>query len=627
MNEASVHVDHVNTILIVGDDPSNLGALAKTLEAHNCRELFAQNGAIGIERAENDQPDLIFLDVRMPGFDGFETCRRLKENAKTRGIPVILMTATAEQKTIANGFNSGAADYIIKPFTSEEVTARIRTYLLLNSAEKQLKASEIKLDQEIEERQRAETKAKEYKEQLEKCMQDERSLQVELTLDTAMEKLRNPLLNPTKSIADIRKAVLKQARHLTQSTLGYISEIDPANGDNIVHTFPEMMNVSCNFQKPEEKKLRFPREENGRYPGLFGHCLNTRKSFYTNSPKTHSASEGNKQGHFPLERFLSIPVILADEPVGQIALANKKADYTDQDLAAICQLSMLYVFALQRKQWEKELWENRQNKLQEAERMRRALLSIIEDEKLAKAKIKASEVALTESQCRLQSLSSHLLEAQEKNWRRIALELHDELGQSLTVLKLKLREIKKTLTPDSVLSNTKCEDANEYVDHIIDNVRRLSQELCPSYIEDLGLDESIIILTEEFAKHTKLRISMKTQDINDCFDLQERTFIYRIIQESLNNIQKHAHARRVSIKIERKKSHVGIQIVDDGIGFSKEGNKAKNGCNFGLGLTAMAERARMLGGKLQVHSIIGMGTRIEVNVPIDERERGDEFLS
>ena len=280
------------------------------------------------------------------------------------------------------------------------------------------------------------------------------------------------------------------------------------------------------------------------------------------------------------------------------------------------------------KQLESKRWEKEQNKLEEEEgRIRRALLSILEDEKIAKKKIKASEKALKESQRRLQSLSSHLLEAQEKNWRRIALELHDELGQSLTVLKLKIRSIKKFLTSDTILLNTKCDDANTYVDQIIDNVRRLSQELCPSYIEDLGLDESIIILAEEFAKHTQLKISVNTQEINDCFNLQRCTFIYRIIQEALNNIQKHAEACSVSIKIERKKSHVYIQIVDDGIGFNKESTKMENGHKFGLGLTAMAERARMLCGKLRVSSTLGTGTRIEVTLPIGEKHQGDDSPS
>jgi|GEM_PF-4164589 len=620
-----VHVDHVNTILIVADNSKNLGELSKILEAYDCRVLFAHNGAIGIERATYEQPDLIFLDVMMPDFDGFEICRRLKENEKTTEIPVILMMAMPEKEAILNGLVLGAADFITKPFQSKEITNRIRAHVALNEAEKQLKLNPIQLDPEIGKRQQAETQLNRYTEQLEMHMRAERSSQLELALDTAMEKLCNSLLNPTNAIVDIGKAFLTYAKELTQSPEGYVSEIDPASGDNVIHSLPEMMNTSWERQKPEDIKIRFHRGEDGRYPGLLGHCLNTRESFYTNSPGMHPAWKECPQGHLPFERFLSVPVISADEPVGLFALANKKADYTDQDLAAICRLSRLYAYAVQRHQWEKKLREREQNKIEEAERMRRALLSIIEDESIAKKRIKTSEEALKESQRRLQALSFYLLEAQEKKWRRIALELHDELGQSLTVLKLKLRNIKKMLTPGSVPLNARCEDANTYVDHVIDKVRRLSQELCPSCIEDLGLDESIIILAEEFAKHTKLQISIDTQEINDCFNLQGRTFIYRIIQESLNNIQKHAKARRVSIKTEKKKSHVEIQIVDDGIGFNTEGNKGPGEYSFGLGLTAMAERAYMLGGKLEVHSIIDRGTRIEVQIPIDGKARGGDF--
>lgn len=418
-NEASVRAGQGFTILVVGDDPGNLGVLEKILEEHNCRVLFAHNGITGIERAGNDQPDLILMEVMMPGMDGFETCRRLKANEETRDIPLILMTEIDEKEKFVKGFNSGAADYIIKPFLSEEIAARIRAHLFFNSAEKQLELSNIRLAQEIEKRRQAEAGLKKHKEQLEKHIQAERSLQLELTLNKALEKLCNPLLNPTKSIVDIRKAVLKQAKDLTQSIQGYVSEIDPVNGDNIVHAFYEMMNISCNVQKAEERKMRFPRGEDGRYPGLWGHCLNTRKSFYTNSPEGHPASKGCTPGHFPIERFLSAPVMLADEPVGQIALANKKGDYTDQDLAAICRLGELYAFAVQREQWEKALWESEKNKLEEADRMRRALLSILEDETLSKKKIKASlqekEVLLREIHHRVKNnlqIVSSLLQLQ-----------------------------------------------------------------------------------------------------------------------------------------------------------------------------------------------------------------------
>lgn len=259
-------------------------------------------------------------------------------------------------------------------------------------------------------------------------------------------------------------------------------------------------------------------------------------------------------------------------------------------------------------------------KLEDAERMRRALLSILEDERLAKNKIKASEEALKESQSRLQLLSSHLLNIQEKEWRRLAFELHDDLGQSLTVLKLKLRDIKKRQSADSVGLNADCDHLNAYVDHIIDKVRRLSHDLCPSCINDLGLDESINMLAEEFSRHTHLKVTIETEPIGDIFQLQDQTYIYRIVQESLNNIQKHAKARNISIKVERRSSYVDIQIADDGIGFNKKGDGVKGENQFGLGLTAMQERARMMGGTMSVSSTIGSGTQIEVNIPFECRE-------
>ncbi|WP_213181764.1 sensor histidine kinase [Desulfosarcina cetonica] len=240
---------------------------------------------------------------------------------------------------------------------------------------------------------------------------------------------------------------------------------------------------------------------------------------------------------------------------------------------------------------------------------------------------KVAEEKLKESERNLRSLSSHLLDAQEKKWRRIALELHDELGQNLTVLKLQLRSIQKTLPPDQSHLQGKCEGANRYVDQIIENVRRISQELCPTCIEDLGLDESIAMLVEDFALHSKLIVSIETQKIDSLFTLQQRTMIYRIFQEALNNIQKHALARKVWIKIERKKKAVDIQIADDGKGFVRDRNAEENVVKAGLGLTAMEERARMLGGTIEVFSIVGIGCRLAFNIPITAGERNDEFLS
>lgn len=126
------------TILIVDDTPTNLGVMVGHLEAHGYRVLIAQDGDEGLQRAELTHPDVILLDVMMPGPSGFEVCRRLKSRSSTREIPVIFMTSLTETRDIVKGFAAGAVDYVTKPLQAEEVIARIETHLKLRAAQTQL---------------------------------------------------------------------------------------------------------------------------------------------------------------------------------------------------------------------------------------------------------------------------------------------------------------------------------------------------------------------------------------------------------------------------------------------------------------------------------------------------------
>jgi diguanylate cyclase (GGDEF)-like protein/PAS domain S-box-containing protein len=136
---------HGSTILIVDDIPANLAVAVDYLEANQFQVLVAQDGEEGIERAGLVQPDLLLLDVMMPGIDGFETCRRLKANARTREIPVIFMTALADTRDKVAAFAAGAVDYVSKPFQVEELLARIKTHLSLRAAQQQLAAQNLQL--------------------------------------------------------------------------------------------------------------------------------------------------------------------------------------------------------------------------------------------------------------------------------------------------------------------------------------------------------------------------------------------------------------------------------------------------------------------------------------------------
>jgi diguanylate cyclase (GGDEF)-like protein len=143
-------------ILIIDDTPANLGLVVEYLEDHGFQVMVAQDGEEGVKRAQFVQPDIILLDVMMPGIDGFETCRRLKACASTSAIPIIFMTALAETQEKVAAFAAGGVDYVTKPFQIEEVLARVNTHLRLRAMQKQLAEQNRQLQQEIAIRKKAE---------------------------------------------------------------------------------------------------------------------------------------------------------------------------------------------------------------------------------------------------------------------------------------------------------------------------------------------------------------------------------------------------------------------------------------------------------------------------------------
>lgn len=144
-----------SVILLVDDNPTNLGILVKSLSDSGYKVRVAQDGESAIAQIPYAKPDLILLDVMMPGIDGFETCRRLKLDSATKDIPVIFMTALTDVFDKVQAFQVGAVDYIIKPFRVEEVLVRARTHLDIQKLQNQLKTQNLHLQEEIRERQKA----------------------------------------------------------------------------------------------------------------------------------------------------------------------------------------------------------------------------------------------------------------------------------------------------------------------------------------------------------------------------------------------------------------------------------------------------------------------------------------
>ncbi len=146
-----------SSILIVDDTPANVAVLEAHLVNHGFSVMVAQDGDEGFDRALFGHPDLILLDVMMPGTGGFETCRRLKSNDATKDIPVIFMTALSDIEDKMTGYAVGGVDYVTKPFHTDEVLARINTHLTLQAMRRKLEKQNQQLQQEISVRQKAES--------------------------------------------------------------------------------------------------------------------------------------------------------------------------------------------------------------------------------------------------------------------------------------------------------------------------------------------------------------------------------------------------------------------------------------------------------------------------------------
>jgi len=228
---------------------------------------------------------------------------------------------------------------------------------------------------------------------------------------------------------------------------------------------------------------------------------------------------------------------------------------------------------------------------------------------------KRMEEDLREAAERLRLLTSQIFTTQESERRRISRELHDELGQSLTVLKLNIRSVGRRL-PETSAQQQDLEDIAAYVDEIIEGVRRLSRDLSPAILEDLGLTPALKYLVHEFRKHYNITYDFDFEDLNHLFPGEAQIIIYRIFQEILTNIVRHAQASNVSLAIRKKGGAVLLQAEDNGRGFEVANILRRGTGTAGLGLTSLAERAKMLGGTLKIESREGAGTRITCTLPV-----------
>ena len=227
-----------------------------------------------------------------------------------------------------------------------------------------------------------------------------------------------------------------------------------------------------------------------------------------------------------------------------------------------------------------------------------------------------AESALQVSQARHAQLSRKILMAQEEERSRLSRELHDELGQILTALRFEMGLLGKTLASASESKSHLVDNAVKLVETSAEELRRICRGLRPPLLDDLGLEPALHMLTRDFVERTGITVDfdMDFERADDIVTPEVALATYRIMQEALNNVSRHAKTMNVSVSIFRTNDELQLSIEDHGVGFDPDALSPQDSC----GIQGMRERAHLVLGTLSVSSSIGDGTSLVFRVPLKQ---------
>lgn len=223
--------------------------------------------------------------------------------------------------------------------------------------------------------------------------------------------------------------------------------------------------------------------------------------------------------------------------------------------------------------------------------------------------------ASQQAEVRLRHLSQQLVSSQEQERKALSRELHDEIGQLLTALRMELGNLERAHVARGAEGDPHLDQAKKLAESTLRSTRDIAMGLRPAMLDVLGLGPALEWQAREYSRRYNTPIHLEVDgDLRDVPD-PHRTYLYRIVQEGLTNCARHAHARNIHVKLEDSSASLAVVVEDDGVGFDQDG-----GVSYGLGLLGITERVRELCGKVSIQSAPGKGTRISVVLPF-ARER------
>ncbi len=294
---------------------------------------------------------------------------------------------------------------------------------------------------------------------------------------------------------------------------------------------------------------------------------------------------------------------------------------------SICVVWVSYVFVCERRRAQDILQRARdeldvriQERTQELLQLNKALVAEINERieteaalRKSDAELETSQRALRHSQLELRALTARLLNAQDEERRRISRDLHDDINQRLAMIVVELESIERRYpaVPESLASRLRSLQDN--VTELSEDLRSIAYQFHPSVLDDLGISIALRRLVDDFSARTGVKATFHQGKTPEFIPQSVATCLYRIAQESLSNVAKHANATEVDIEFFREEDTLSLAIKDDGVGFNVAPCQQGNGS---LGLVSMKERAYQVRGTLDLDSQIGRGTTIRVEIPL-----------
>ncbi len=608
------------TILIVDDTEENLLFLEAFISKLEVNLVKAYNGPEALEKTKGMELALAILDVWMPIMTGYELAKLLNVEAERDKVPVIFLTANSfDEMELLKGYNSGAVDYIFKPVDRHILLSKINVFIDLYNQKQTiiydarlLKDSANKLAIANDALQRSEEKYRSYIESAPDGVfitdENGKFLEVNEAAIRITGYSKDELLCMSmsdmlidRSVDDIIaffKQMIKTGSIKVGSLLKHKTgskrwiEIDAVKlTDTRFLGFVKDITES----KLAEQALR---ESEERFRSFFELTADLMVIADIDGYFRDINSSWSKMLGYSSKELLSKPYlefIHPDDLESTIRIINEKLKLG----VTVLSFENRYLRKDGGIEWLEWTSQPQVNKNQTY-----SIARNITERKKTEAELKSSLE-------QLHQLSQHVEKVRENERVAISRELHDDLGQALTAVKIDLGLIRQRVSdPDALVRINK---VSALVSDTIKTVQRLTAQLRPQILEDLGLEAAIEWHTKEFTERFGVKISLDLNLDSELYISPDASLtVFRIMQESLTNIARHSRATNVDIRLSKTSDEIHFSITDNGVGITEKEINSKQS----FGLIGMKERAASLGGTLEISNLEENGTEIRMVFPI-----------